>query len=92
MPNLLDYKDSKNIIIYLFAGLLILAGYVYQNDKADAEKSTMALEKVVIKECSTIHKAIAGIVNDQKEMRREMRVMAVDVATMKVLKNLKDTK
>lgn len=72
--------------------MLALAGYMYQQDKEDAEKSTKALEKVVIKECSTIHKAIAGIVNDQKEMRRELRVMAVDVATMKVLKNLKDAK
>ena len=71
--------------------MLALARYMYKNDREADAKTIKTLETVIVKECATINKAIAGIVNDQKEMRREQRVMAVDIATMKVIKDLKRT-
>jgi len=100
MPSLLDYRDSKNIIIYLFMVLLALATYVYKGDQSAsserdraAEKSVaenhLKLEVLLKKECATINKAVAAIVVDQKEMRREQRVMALDINTLKVIKDYK---
>ena len=100
MPSLLDYKDSKNIIIYLFMVLLALATYVYKGDQSaiaerykTSEKSVaenhLKLEALFKKECATINRAIAAIVIDQKEMRREQRVMALDINTLKVIKDYK---
>ena len=100
MPSLLDYKDSKNIIIYLFMILLALATYVYKGDQSAiterykaAEKSVaenhLKLEALFKKECSSISLAVAATITDQKEMRREMRVMALDINTLKVIKDYK---
>ncbi len=100
MPSLLDYKDSKNIIIYLFLLLLALATYVYKGDQLAITERDKASEKTVAenhlkievllkKECATINLAIAAIVIDQKEMRREQRVMALDINTLKVIKDYK---
>ena len=44
MPNLLDFKDTKNIIIYMFAILLTLATYVYAGDQADIKSENKDLK------------------------------------------------
>ena len=86
MPSLLDYKDSKNIIIYLFMVLLALATYVYKGDQSAiserdkaAEKSVaenhLKLEALLKKECATISIAVAATVTDQKEMRQTIAAL-----------------
>ena len=80
--------------------LLALATYVYKGDQSAITERYKASEKSVAenhaklevllkKECATINLAVAAIVIDQKEMRREQRVMALDINTLKVIKDYK---
>ncbi len=89
MPSLLDFKDSKNIIIYLFAGVLALSAYVYKGDQSQGVARDKAFGQLIVKESGDLKTAISLIVLDQKEIRREQRAMAIDIATLKVLKNIK---
>ena len=99
MPNLLDYKDSKTFIIYLFTGLLALAIYIYQGDQRilqDRDKGFSELIKtqnteyttLIQKECGQLVESFKELKEDQKEMRSEQRIMAIDIATLKVLKGI----
>ena len=80
MPNLFDYRDVKNLIIWLFCALLTLATFVYQSDQSKIQK-----------QYDDLHSLIVAISTNQKEIRRDQVLMLVDVATLKAsTRKLKD--
>lgn len=92
-------KDYKGLTIILLGMLLsgVWAFYVRDqtsNEKADLaitaliEKNHAALSAIVEKECGQINNSIVEIRTEQKEMRRESKIFAVDIATLKALKEL----
>ena len=92
-------KDYKGITIVLLAILLSGVGVFYArdqmgNEKADLaitrliEKNHAALSAIVEKECNQINTSITEIRTEQKEIRRESKSFAVDIATLMALKEI----
>jgi len=95
MPNLLDYKDSKNIIIYLFTGLLALAIFVYQDDQNDLKSrdesfaeliktQNVAYTELVQKECGQLVEKFKELKIEQKEMRIEQKETRTEQRNMAI--------
>ena len=92
-------KDYKGLTIALLGILLSCLGAFYvrdqtSNEKADTamtvliEKNHAALSAIIAKECTQINTSIVEIRTEQKEMRRENKSFAVDIATLNALKGL----
>lgn len=92
-------KDYKGLTIALLGILLSVIGALYVRDQTGNEKADMAmtvlieknhaaLSAIVEKECKQINTSIVEIRTEQKEMRRENKSFAVDIATLKALKEL----
>jgi len=90
-------QDYKGLTIALLGILLTGIGAFYvrdqtSNEKADLamtvliEKNHAALSAIVEKKYDQINNGMVEIRTEQKEMRRENKSFAIDIATLKALK------
>ena len=101
MSSLLDHKDAKNIIIWLFVVALGLAVYIYQEDqkmlragssdfKELITQQSKDFRELVKEECGDLKTLYSELKSEQKEIRTEQRVLIVDVAKLNAIKEIKD--
>ncbi len=88
MPNLIDYKDSKNIIIWLFMALIGFGSYTYQGDQNAIKLQNDAFRQLIKDECGQLASEMKEFKNDVKEMKVQQQVMATDIAVLKIFNKI----
>ena len=83
--SLLDFKDAKNLIIYLLTACIGMAIYVYQDDQREIKDSYKNVNSSVSEGIKELKDICAEFKEDLKEVRAEQKTMAVDISRLKAL-------
>ena len=83
MPNLLDHRDAKNIIIWLLGAFIGLCIYVYKEDQKKLDQNHKIVNQQIVEFKQALKEDLSAIKDDQKEMREEQKALMKDVAEIK---------
>jgi len=95
--NLLNYKDAKNIIIWLLMALIGLATYVYKSDQgalktrydeviSSVEKNNLSVLSSVEDMHKNLEEKVREVTTEQKQIKEGQQRMEIDVARLKALR------